>query len=58
MKTGKARQGALRHLVETFFGGSAADAAAALLDDKSARLSNEEIGRLAALLEKARKDGR
>lgn len=51
----KARRSALRHLVDTFFEGSSAKAAAALLGGSS-RLSREELDRLAELLEKARKE--
>jgi len=51
-----ARRSAVRHLVDTFFGGSAERLMAALLDKKSARLSREELDRLAALVEQARKE--
>src|SRR5437588_7881991 len=51
----KARRSALRHLVRTFFGGSAQQAVAALLEDT--RLSAEELERLERLVEKARKEG-
>lgn len=54
----RARRGALRHLVDTFFGGSPARAAAALLDARSARMTESELDSLAALIEKARKEGR
>jgi predicted transcriptional regulator len=54
----RARRGAQRHLEETFFGGSAARAAAALLDSRSARLTDEELDGLARLIEKARQEGR
>jgi predicted transcriptional regulator len=54
----RVRRGALRHLVETFFGGSPGRAAAALLDDRSTRLSPEELDLLAGLIEKARQEGR
>src|SRR4051794_27556025 len=37
-----AKRSALTHLLRTFFGGSAADAAAALLDPSVATLSDEE----------------
>jgi BlaI family transcriptional regulator, penicillinase repressor len=53
-----ARKSAMRHLVDTFFGGSVAQAASALLDPKSARLSPEEAERLARLIEQARQEGR
>jgi BlaI family transcriptional regulator, penicillinase repressor len=51
----RARKSAVRHLVETFFGGSPADAVAALLDGKSAKLPKAELDRLAELIEEARK---
>jgi BlaI family transcriptional regulator, penicillinase repressor len=51
----RARKSAVRHLVDTFFGGSPADAVAALLDAKSVRLSREELDRLAKLIEEARR---
>lgn len=54
----RARRSALRHLVDTFFDGSPARAASALLDDRSARLTPEELDQLALLIDKARKDGR
>ena len=52
----KARRSALRSLVRTFFDGSAAQAAAALLD--STRLSDDDVKRLEAIIEKAREEGR
>jgi len=52
----KARRSALRHLVRTFFGGSAQEAVAALLEDT--QLSPEELDRLERLVEKARKEGK
>lgn len=51
----RARKSAVRHLVETFFAGSPADAVAALIDPKSAQLPKAELDRLAALIEEARK---
>jgi predicted transcriptional regulator len=54
----QARKGALRHMVETFFGGSAARAASALLDDASTQLTSDELDELSALIEKARGEGR
>jgi predicted transcriptional regulator len=51
----KARRSALRHLVQTFFRGSAQEAAAALIED--GKLSRDDIERLEALLSKARKEG-
>lgn len=51
----RARKSAVRHLVETFFGGSPADAVAALLDGKSTKLPKAELDRLAAMIEEVRK---
>ena len=52
----RARNSALTRIVTTFFDGSAAQAAAALLDSGS--LSNDELERLSALIDRARKEGR
>jgi predicted transcriptional regulator len=51
-----ARNSALTRIVQTFFDGSAGQAAAALVDSGS--LSDEELTRLAALIDRARKEGR
>jgi BlaI family penicillinase repressor len=52
----KARVTALRHMLKTFFDGSAAEAAAALVDGSAARMSPEELDQLEALIERARKE--
>lgn len=52
----RARNSALSRIVKTFFDGSAAQAATALVD--SGALSDEELGKLSSLIENARKDGR
>lgn len=52
-----ARKSALRHLVETFFDGSAEKVVAALLGGEGTRLSDEELDHIAALIAKTRKDG-
>ena len=52
----RARRSALRSLVKTFFDGSPAQAAAALIDQSE--LSDEDFSRLAGIIEKARKEGR
>ena|SRR5256885_1514855 len=52
-----ARRSALRHLVETFFGGSTEKVVAALLGREGSRLSDEELDRIAELITKARKEG-
>jgi predicted transcriptional regulator len=54
----KAKRSAIRHLVHTFFDGSAEDAVAALLDSSSSKLSEPELDRLQELIDKARKGGR
>lgn len=53
-----ARKSALRRLLHTFFDGSAQQAVAALLDPKVARISPEELDQLAALIDKARQEGK
>ena len=50
-----ARRSALRHLVDTFFDGSAASAVAALVGGEAARVSDEELDRIARLVEAARR---
>lgn len=52
----RARNSALSRIVKTFFDGSAAQAAAALVDSGS--LSDEELAKLSTLIERARKEGR
>ena len=52
-----ARRGALKHLVDTFFGGSAAQAAVALLDESALKLSEDDLSRLEKVVERARKEG-
>ena len=53
-----ARRSALKHLVETFFDGSSAKAVAALLGGEASRLSDEDLDRIAQILEDTRGDGR
>ena len=53
----KARHSALRHLVQTFFDGSAEQAVAALIDDSAGRLTDEELARMGRMIAKARKEG-
>ncbi len=50
----RVRASAVRRLVATFFGGSAARAAAALLQEHDAALDVQELDRLAAEVEAAR----
>jgi predicted transcriptional regulator len=52
----KARRSALQKLVHTFFGGSAQEAAAALIEDS--KLEKGDLDRLQDLIARARKEGR
>ena len=52
-----AQRSALRHVLKTFFDGSAEQAISALLDDGSSKLSGAELDRLARLIDTARKGG-
>jgi BlaI family transcriptional regulator, penicillinase repressor len=52
-----AKRTAMRHILHTFFDGSAAQAMSALLDVSSSRLSDSELDRLERLIDDARKQG-
>jgi BlaI family transcriptional regulator, penicillinase repressor len=52
-----ARKSALRHLVDTFFEGSTEKVVGALLGGETARLTDQELDRIAEMVEKARKGG-
>lgn len=52
-----ARKSALRHLLDTFYEGSAEKAVAALLGGEASRLSDEQLERIADLIDKARNEG-
>ena len=58
VKKETARQGALSHLLKTFFDGSTEKAVAALLDLKGPKLSEAELERVAKLVNDARSEGR
>ncbi|MDQ2798859.1 MAG: BlaI/MecI/CopY family transcriptional regulator [Armatimonadota bacterium] len=49
-----AAQSALRGVLQTFFGGSLTDAVKTFLSDTDARLTEEELSELAALIEQTR----
>src|ERR1700738_110677 len=49
-----ARKSALRHLVETFFDGSAENAVAALLGGEGSKLSDAELERIGDLVKKSK----
>jgi predicted transcriptional regulator len=53
-----ARKSALRHVVDTFFDGSTAKAVAALLGGEAARVTDEELDRIAELVDNARSESR
>jgi len=53
----RAKRSALRHLVRTFFDGSREQLVAALLDDGTAELSEDELDRMARLIDRARQEG-
>src|SRR6266850_2950599 len=53
-----ARQLALKHVVDTFFEGSTHKVVAALLGGEGSRVSQDELDRIAELVERARKAGR
>ena len=52
-----AKKSAIRHVLSTFFEGSASQAISALLDEDGAKLSDAELDRLARMIERARKGG-
>jgi BlaI family penicillinase repressor len=52
-----AKKSAMRHMLRTFFDGSAEQAISSLLGDPAARLSDAELDRLATLIDRARKTG-
>ena len=55
---GSARSAAVQHLVNTFFGGSAEEAAVALLEMSDTKISREAIDRITRGIHAARKEGR
>src|SRR5688572_7123725 len=55
---GTARRSALKNLLATFFNGSVEKAVASLIESEAGRLSEEELERLAKLIDQARKEGR
>ena len=54
----KARRSAVKHVMDTFFSGSPEQIVAALLDVSAARLTREELDRLAAMIEQAKREGK
>lgn len=54
----KSQKKAIARVVETFFGGSASDAFAAMLDSSASQLTDEEINRMMEMIKKAKKENR
>jgi predicted transcriptional regulator len=54
----QARRSAIRHMLDTFFEGSPEQVVSTLLDMSGGDLSKEDFDRLAALIERAREEGR
>jgi predicted transcriptional regulator len=54
----RARIGALRQVLQTFFDGSASQAVAALLDSADRPVTPQELDQLARVVAQARKEGR
>jgi BlaI family penicillinase repressor len=52
-----AKRSAMRHVLQTFFEGSAEQAISALLDDSATKMSDAELDRLARLIDQARRAG-
>lgn len=53
-----AQRSAINHLVETFFDGSVEEAVATLVESSKTKLSQGELDRIAALVAKAKKEGK
>ena len=54
----EAQRSAITHLVDTFFDGSVENAVATLVESSKPKLSAQELDRIAALVTKAKKEGR
>jgi len=54
----KAKRTVVKHLLDTYFSGSPEQIVAALLDVSSTRLTREELDRMTAMIEKAKKEGK
>ncbi|MBL8179601.1 MAG: BlaI/MecI/CopY family transcriptional regulator [Bryobacterales bacterium] len=54
----KAKRSAVKHLLHTFFGDSPEQIVAALLDGSARKLTPEELTRMSAMIERARKEGK
>jgi predicted transcriptional regulator len=54
----RAKRSAVKHLMDTFFHESPEQVVAALLDVSAARLTSGELDRMAAMIEKAKSEGK
>src|SRR5436309_15830746 len=54
----KAKRSAVKHLLDTFFNNSPEQIVAALLDVSATRMTNEELDRMAEMIEKAKREGK
>jgi len=53
-----ASRSAIAHVMWTFFGGSAPDAVAAILDVSASKLTDDDLHRLEKLIDQARREGK
>jgi predicted transcriptional regulator len=53
-----ASRSALAHLMRTFFGGSATDTVAAVLDASASKLTDDDLERLEQIIDQARREGK
>jgi BlaI family transcriptional regulator, penicillinase repressor len=54
----RAKRSAVKHLLKTYFNGSAEQIVAALLDVSATQLTPEELDRMAQMIEEARQEGK
>ena len=54
----KAKRTVVKHLLDTYFNGSPEQIVAALLDVSATALTREELDRMTAMIEKAKKEGK
>lgn len=54
----RARKSAVKHLMDTLFAQSPGELMSALLDVSARTMTDDELNRMAAMIEKARKEGR
>ena len=54
----KAKRSAVKHLLDTFFNNSPEQVVAELLDVSSTRITRQELDRMSAIIEKARREGK